>query len=105
VTAVVQQLRDIGYTAVAWDDGYLVTGPGGQQFTLQEDDPVAQARIQSLSDAGDAVQAAIANLELADANWATLTAAQKDAAMHLAVKATAKLARYTVRRLDLTPAP
>jgi hypothetical protein len=43
---------------------------------------------------------AIANLESADANWATLTAAQKDAATRLAVRVTAKLARLALGRLD-----
>lgn len=43
---------------------------------------------------------AIATLESADANWASLTNVQKDAALRLCVRATAKLARLAVRQLD-----
>lgn len=43
---------------------------------------------------------AIATLEAADANWATLTPEQKDAALRLSMRVTAKLARLLVGRLD-----
>lgn len=43
---------------------------------------------------------AIAQLESADANWATLTPAQMAAAQRLAVRVTAKLARLTFGQLD-----
>lgn len=43
---------------------------------------------------------AITRLEQAGPGWPDLTPAQKDAAMHLAVRATAKLIRLQLRRLD-----
>lgn len=43
---------------------------------------------------------AIATLAQAHANWASLTAAQKDAALRLNVRVTVALARLTVGRLD-----
>lgn len=43
---------------------------------------------------------AIDILESADNGWATLTAAQKDAATRLAVRVAAKLARLSVGRLE-----
>lgn len=46
------------------------------------------------------ITAALDQLELADANWATLTAAQKDAAQRFAVRVSAKLSRLVLGRLD-----
>lgn len=48
----------------------------------------------------DKADQAITLLENADANWASLTAAQKDAAMRLSVRVVAKLARMAVNRLE-----
>lgn len=47
------------------------------------------------------IEAAIATLENADTNWATLTAAQKDAAARLVVRAVAKLGRFLLGRFDV----
>lgn len=44
---------------------------------------------------------AIVTLENAHANWATLTAAQKDAAIRLSVLVTAKLARLALTKFDV----
>ncbi len=46
------------------------------------------------------VAAVLAQLEQADANWATLTVAQRTAAMQLAVRVSAKLARLALNRLE-----
>jgi hypothetical protein len=46
------------------------------------------------------IQAALALLETADTNWASLTAGQKDAAQRLAVRVAAKLARLTLGQLE-----
>jgi hypothetical protein len=43
---------------------------------------------------------AIGNLEAAEANWASLSAAQKDAANKLAVQVTAHLARIAAGRFE-----
>ena len=48
----------------------------------------------------DKATQAIAQLEDADTRWGTLTAAQKDAAMRLCVRATAKLIRLVLGRLE-----
>jgi hypothetical protein len=47
------------------------------------------------------IEGAIGTLEQADANWASLTAAQKDAAARLVVRATAKLGRFLLGRFDV----
>lgn len=46
------------------------------------------------------VRNAIATLENADTNWGSLSNAQKDAALRLAVRTAAKLARLVARQLD-----
>lgn len=46
------------------------------------------------------VKAAIADLEAAAQAWPSLTNAQKDAALRLNVRVTARLARLAVRQLD-----
>jgi hypothetical protein len=48
----------------------------------------------------DRLEQAIGTLETADANWATLNAAQKDTANHLAVTMVAKIGRLLVSRLE-----
>lgn len=45
-------------------------------------------------------ESALATLEQAVANWDSLTAAQKDGALKLTVKATAGLIRLALRRFD-----
>lgn len=46
------------------------------------------------------LETALEKLEQAGAGWAELTPAQKDTAMRLTVRATAKLVRLQLRRLD-----
>lgn len=60
------------------------------------EDPAMAARVDGLQT--EALKA-LANLELADDNWATLTAAQKDAAARLSVRVCAALIRL---RLGMT---
>jgi hypothetical protein len=45
----------------------------------------------------------IDSLETAATNWDTLTAAQKDAALKVVVRLSARLARIVARQLDATP--
>jgi hypothetical protein len=46
------------------------------------------------------IEAALEALEQADANWTELTAAQRTAAMRLAVRVSAKLARLALGRFE-----
>jgi hypothetical protein len=46
------------------------------------------------------MRAALAALETADANWATLTPAQKDNAAHLSTRVTAKLIRFALGQFE-----
>lgn len=58
--------------------------------TLEENDRLLRDRLEQ----------ALTNLETANANWATLTAAQKDAALRLGIRADAALIRLILRKLD-----
>ena len=46
------------------------------------------------------IEAQIARAETADANWATLTAAQKDTALRQTMITVAKLARHVLNRYE-----
>ena len=46
------------------------------------------------------IEAQIARAETADANWATLTAAQKDTALRQTIITVAKLARHLLNRYE-----
>lgn len=71
------------------------TTPAGS-YTVDVPD-AAVAKIEAwLSQA----KTAISNLEAADANWATLTANQKDAAVHTAVVVAARLVRLLLWQVD-----
>jgi hypothetical protein len=88
-------------------DGYEVpyTAEEEAQADLDERAAVADRAARDTADANDRtvrdrLDTALANLEAANANWATLTAAQKDAATRSAVRASAGLIRLQLRRLD-----
>lgn len=67
--------------------------------------PSAWEQAVATADANDAtlrdrLGTALANLETANTNWATLTAAQKDAALRLGIRVDAALIRLALRRLE-----
>jgi hypothetical protein len=70
---------------------------------LEAESATAQAtregEITSETTLRDRAETSIATLEQAYAGWATLTAAQKDAALRLTVRVAATLARLVLRRL------
>lgn len=87
--------------------GEVVHVEGSYEYVIASLDPLAcEPRVligsteDNASKLEDKARQAIANLESADANWATLTAAQKDQALRLCVRVVAKLARLVVRQLD-----
>lgn len=90
------QISDDGTTRV-----YRVTDA---QARVIGTDAEPSGASKTASDNASAMQAAaigaIAQLESADANWATLTAGQKDAATRLAVRVAAKLTRLALGQLD-----
>jgi hypothetical protein len=81
-------------------------GPGGFDAAHPGGNVIERRREAiSTEDANrDRIMARIAQsleaLESADAAWETLTAAQRTAAMRLAVRTSAKLARLTLGRLE-----
>jgi hypothetical protein len=86
--------------------GQVVHSEDGWEYVVVSLDPsTCEARLVAGTDLGneeryrDRIAQAIDLLEKADANWDTLTNAQKDAALHLTVRVVAKLARLAVRNL------
>jgi hypothetical protein len=60
----------------------------------------AKGRQQNADTLAVRIDQAVANLELAYDNWATLTQNQKDQALRLSVRVAAALARLQLRKLD-----
>lgn len=83
----------------------LVTAVSGETYVTPPPPTPTDAQRQAANAAtlDDRISQAIQTLEQAAAGWATLTAAQKDAALKLAVAAVARLARLQVRQLDEAP--
>lgn len=80
---------------VAWN----AQQPSPLDLSDRPPDPPTQEQVNETS-LRTKVRNAIGNLETADASWGSLTAAQKDAALRLSVRVTAKLARLAVVRLE-----
>jgi hypothetical protein len=72
-------------------------GQGNVVETRQVEIPDEQANADALA---AKVASVLDALEQADAGWETLTAAQRTAAMRLAVRASAKLARLVLGKLE-----
>jgi hypothetical protein len=89
-------LSDDGTTRV-----YEVTDAKGAVIGTDAE-PTGQAKVEAdnASTMRSAAIQAIQTLENADANWAGLSAAQKDAAQRLALRVTAKLVRLQFGRLE-----
>ena len=62
--------------------------------------PPANPTMANLEVIQATLSSGIALGETADANWATLTPAQKDQAARLSIRYTVKLARLVLRELD-----
>lgn len=78
-----------------------------EQRAADEQEAAVQQEAADLIDGNDQllrdrVDQALENLGAAHANWATLTAPQKDAALRLNVRVTLALARLQLRKLDET---
>jgi hypothetical protein len=91
----------------AFPQGHLVPMTPAEQaeFDAFQAAQVAGTTAQAAADANaatmlDRIGQAISNLETAAANWGTITAVQKDAALKLTVQVVARLARLILRRLD-----
>jgi hypothetical protein len=89
-------LSDDGTTRV-----YEITDAKGAVVGTDAE-PTGQAKtdLDNASAMRSAAIQAIQTLENADANWAGLSAAQKDAAQRLALRVTAKLVRLQFGRLE-----
>jgi hypothetical protein len=80
------------------EGGYDPAKPNGNVVATEEIElPFEEANAATIR---DKIDQAITVLEAADANWDTLTVAQRLAAQRLAIRIVAKLARHVLGRLE-----